>query len=87
MRSIPSQLPNGQQVPDQAHSVRTQLIGWGALYLAFLVLLFAISYPVAVASGLALATAIALGVRVRHRRRNHYARRRCVPLLGLCLKL
>ena len=87
MKSTPSQLPDRQQNLDQTHSLGHTLIGYGLLYGIFLVVLFAISYPIMVGSVLVLATTTATGVLVHRRRRDHLARRRCVPVVGVCAEL
>lgn len=69
------------------HNFESSLLGWAVLYGVFLVGLFALSYPVIVVGALALVTTIAFGVRVRRRRRDHRARRRCVPVIGVCVEL
>ena len=87
MKSIPSQRLNSQQHLDQTHGLRQTLIGYALLYGMFLIVLLAISYPIVVVGTLAFATTAGLGVHVHRRRREHLARRRCVPVVGVCVEL
>ncbi len=62
-------------------------MGWAAAYLAFLAILFAVSYPVMIGSVIALALAVAFGSRVMRRRREHSTQRVCIPATDVCVEM
>ncbi len=63
------------------------MVGWAAIYLAFLAMLIAISYPLVTGGAIALALVTAFGIRLLQRRRDHRTRRVCIPATGICVTM